>query len=150
MAEVSYTRPTQASALRVGGYVMLKGYPCQIKDMATSKTGKHGGAKIHFTGVDIFTGRKYEEISQSTHNMEEPDVKKNEYTIMDIQADNYLSLIDADGETREDIPLPPHQELADQITAAYASAGAENQEVVVQVLSACGTEQIVGFRKARQ
>lgn len=42
----SATYPIQCSALRKNGYVMIKGCPCKIVDMSTSKTGKHGHAKV--------------------------------------------------------------------------------------------------------
>lgn len=42
----SDTYPAQCSGLRKNGHVMLKGRPCKIVDMTTSKTGKHGHAKV--------------------------------------------------------------------------------------------------------
>ncbi|KZV94977.1 translation initiation factor eIF-5A [Exidia glandulosa HHB12029] len=62
----SLTFPMQCSALRKGGHVIV--------DMSTSKTGKHGHAKVHIIASDIFTGKKLEDVSPSTHNMDD-DVK---------------------------------------------------------------------------
>ena len=42
----SETYPQQCSGLRKNGYVVIKNRPCKIVDMSTSKTGKHGHAKV--------------------------------------------------------------------------------------------------------
>ncbi|EGA61702.1 Anb1p [Saccharomyces cerevisiae FostersO] len=104
-AGASATYPMQCSALRKNGFVVIKGRPCKIVDMSTSKTGKHGHAKVHLVTLDIFTGKKLEDLSPSTHNLEVPFVKRSEYQLLDID-DGYLSLMTMDGETKDDVKAP--------------------------------------------
>jgi translation initiation factor 5A len=78
----SLCTPTQCSALRKNGFVLIKEqFPCKIVDMSTSKTGKHGGAKVHLVGVDIFTEKKYEELCGSTQNMDVPNVTRTDFQV---------------------------------------------------------------------
>ena len=52
-AGASLTYPLQSSALRKGGYVLIKGHPCKISEISKSAPGKHGHAKIHVEGYDV-------------------------------------------------------------------------------------------------
>lgn len=140
-AGASATYPQQCSALRKNGYVMLKNRPCKIMEMSTSKTGKHGHAKVHMVGIDIFTGKKYEDICPSTHNMNVPNVKRVEYSLIDVDNDGYVSLMDDSSDTRSDIKLP-EGDLGEEIRAKF-----ENGEAIkVTVLQALGEEAIMSYK----
>merc|ERR1712029_1126121 len=104
-AGASTTFPMQCSALRKNGFVVIKNRPCKIVEMSTSKTGKHGHAKVHLVAIDIFTGKKLEDLSPSTHNMDVPNVSRREYQLINVE-DDFLSLMDDSGDTREDVKMP--------------------------------------------
>eukprot|EP00127_Corallochytrium_limacisporum_P003937 Clim_evm22s155 gene=Clim_evmTU22s155 len=139
-AGAALTIPMQCSALRKGGHVVIKGRPCKIVDMSTSKTGKHGHAKVHLVGIDIFTQKKYEDISPSTHNMEVPNIKRNDLQLIDIQ-DDFLTLMLDSGETKEDLRLPDG-ELGDEIKAKYD----EGEDILISVVGAMGEEHALGWK----
>ena len=49
-------------------HVVLNKLMLQVVEVSTSKTGKHGHAKCHFVAIDIFNGKKLEDIVPSSHN----------------------------------------------------------------------------------
>jgi len=138
----SLTFPLQCSALRKNGHVVIKGHPCKIVDMSTSKTGKHGHAKVHLVATDIFNNKKYEELSPSTHNMDVPNIKRSELQLINID-DGFLSLIEADGSTKDDVKLP-EGELGDKLKAAFD----DGADILVTVLSAMGEEAAISFKES--
>jgi translation initiation factor 5A len=143
-AGASLTYPMQVGSVRKGGFVLLKGFPCKVMDIATAKTGKHGSAKAKMTGIDIFTGKKYEEIHPTSHNIDVPNISRLEYTLVDISADGFLSLMDEDGSTKEDVRLPE----SDEVLTRQIREGFENgANLVLCVLKAMGNEAVVSAKE---
>ncbi|KAF8249790.1 translation initiation factor eIF-5A [Wilcoxina mikolae CBS 423.85] len=141
-AGASATFPMQCSALRKNGHVVIKGRPCKIVDMSTSKTGKHGHAKVHLVAIDIFTGKKLEELCPSTHNMDVPNVTRTEYQFSYID-DEFLNLIKPDGSEKNDVKVPDG-ELGDRIKE-YEDAGTD---ILVTIISAMGEEAAISVKEA--
>mmetsp|Transcript_19175 Transcript_19175/g.3095 ORF Transcript_19175/g.3095 Transcript_19175/m.3095 type:complete len:91 (+) Transcript_19175:228-500(+) len=85
---------------------MLKDHPCKVVEINTAKVGKHGAAKSKLTGIDIFTGNKYEEIFPGGHMTQVPNVTRTEYTLFDIESDGFMQLMAENNAMREDLRLP--------------------------------------------
>lgn len=73
--------PTSVVFVFIPPVLFLKVLPFKIVEMSTSKTGKHGHAKVHLVALDIFTNKKLEDICPSTHNMDVPVVKRREFIV---------------------------------------------------------------------
>ena len=142
-AGASETYPLEAGQIKKGGYIMIKGHPCKVTNVSTSKTGKHGHAKCNFTALDIFTGKKYEDIVPSSHSTTVPFVTRADYQLLDIGDDGELSLMEDSGDTKDDVNLPPDEALAAEIQAAFD----EGVDCLLNVVSACGSEQVMGWKK---
>jgi len=121
---------------------VIKGRPCKIVDMSTSKTGKHGHAKVHIVALDIFTQRKYEDICPSTHNMDVPNVTRREYQLINID-DGFLNLMSEDGSIKSDVKLPEEDGLGAKIQADFDA----EKELLVTVVAAMGEEQAITYKE---
>ncbi|KAL2822590.1 translation protein SH3-like domain-containing protein [Aspergillus granulosus] len=143
-AGASATFPMQCSALRKNGFVVIKGRPCKIIDMSTSKTGKHGHAKVHLVATDIFTQKKLEELCPSTHNMDVPNVTRREYQLLDVTDDGFLSLMDDNGATKDDVKVPDG-EVGDRINKMFTDEG---KDCNVVILTAMGEQACMEVKEA--
>ena len=143
----SETYPMEAGQIRKGGFIMIKGNPCKVSDVSTSKTGKHGHAKCHFVAIDIFTGKKMEDLVPASHGTTVPFVKKEEYQCIDVDDDGFVTVLTADGDTRSDIKLPdtmqPEPPGASELSQKIRDFLAAETDFYVIVQAACGKEQIM-------
>jgi len=88
----------------------MKGKTCKVLEISRSKTGKHGGAKLHLVGLDIFSHKKVEDIVSSTKTLDIPEVKKEDFPIVSIEAE-FLTVRLKDESTRSDIEVTDVNDL---------------------------------------
>merc|ERR1712232_1384234 len=141
------TFPFSAGSIRKGSHMLIKGFPCKVVEVTTSKTGKHGHAKASITGTDIFTGKKYEDSVPTSHNVDCPNVEKKEYQLISVEGD-YVTIMDDAGEMREDLRMPPgddNEELRKKIQKALD----DDRDSLLTILKAMDDEAIISIRDAK-
>ena len=142
-AGASLTYPKQAGELKKGDLIVMKEkFPCKIVSISTSKTGKHGHAKANITAIDIFTGKKYEDMCPTSHNMECPRVTRSSWDLQDIneQDNNMMTLYGSDDYSKEKtIPLPLTEE-GTKLKEDFVKANAEGKTIQVNLLLAMDVE----------
>lgn len=140
--------PIEAGQIRKGGLIMIKGRPCKVSEVTSSKTGKHGHAKCHFVAFDIFTGKKIEDLVPASHTTYAPFVTKTELQCLEVDDDGYLTLMDNDGVTRADLRLPRHIKDpkppgSEELSSKIEDWLKDEKEFYVIVQAACKVEQVM-------
>ena len=76
-AGASLCTPLTAGSVKKGSFMVFDNdKPCKVVDYKTAKVGKHGAAKAMITGIDIFTGKKYEVSINTGHNIMVPNISR--------------------------------------------------------------------------
>ena len=141
-AGASDTYPTSAGEIKKNGLMVFNGRPCKVVDYSTAKTGKHGHAKASITGIDIFTGKKYEDSVPSSHNVDVPVVKRTAWTVMSLE-DDYVTLFDKQtGATKADLRLPDDTDDDKTVSETIRNGVEAGKTMAVTVLAAMGIEKI--------
>ena len=139
-----------AGSLKKGDLVMIKDHPCKVVNFSTAKPGKHGSAKAMITGIDIFTSQKYECTYSTGENVDAPVVKKNEYTLLNIDEEGFVTLMDESGELKEDLTVPTDEWLKDVAERMKSIFEEGKNECIVSVVSALGKEKIISVREGKE
>jgi len=109
MAEIKLM---QANSLRSGGYVILDGIVCVVRDIQTSKTGKHGSSKCRIEAVGIIGGQKKIHLCPSTDNVEVPVIEKNNAQVLSVHGDTATVM---DNSTFETFDIKIADELKERV-----------------------------------
>ena len=139
-SQITYSK---ASSIKIGDHLCINNFPCKCVNVSTSKTGKHGSCKCHFTGVDIVSGKKYEVIYSSTKDVPVPIITKKDYQLIDLVYENditYSSLYSM-GQTIDHIKLPQN-EMGEQIKNNFD----KGDDLTITVMSVLSNEIIVSFK----
>jgi translation initiation factor 5A len=145
-AGASMCEKTDTNRLKPGSLVMIKGNPCKVTDTTTAKPGKHGSAKVILKGKDILTDKVYDCTYHAGDMVDAPLVKRTEYTLLNVEEDGALSLLDSQGEMKEDNFLPERDHLSDIKKNIKKWFEEGKYEVLVTVIATLNQEQVIDAR----
>lgn len=137
--------PVKVGSLRKGHYILVHDeFPCKILELTVSKTGKHGHAKANITAADIFTNKKYELKESTSHGIMCPNVRKEDFPLIDIDDDGLVSYMEPSGEFNTDIKLDTSDKL---FTDMKADLAAGINTIVVSITFAMDHAAIMSYKK---
>ncbi len=118
---MSLTIPIEANHLKIGSYVMICDFPCRIKTIKKSKTGKHGHAKCNIVGIDVLYGKKYNEVHAGHIMMRAFEFDKKQYELTNVdEKQGFFDLMENNDKNAEQKKFPidfqnsKHKELIHQ------------------------------------
>jgi len=110
MAEVKYK---SVGSLQKGNYVVIDGVASIVSDVAISRPGKHGHAKVNMSAVGMFDGKKRNVVMPGHDNIEVPVIEKKNAQVLNINGDSCNVM---DSETYETFDLKIPDELKSELT----------------------------------
>ena len=143
--------PISVGSVKNGSYVVMQKRPCKVVHIDIFKVGKHGSAKANITGIDIFNGKKYLLNLPCSANIEVPYVNKTSYTVMDIDEEGYLTLMDKQGKTRQDLKLPDETDGDKVLSAGLREWMSGGKEIIlVTVTESLKIEKVTEISKSKE
>ncbi len=103
---------TEIGSLKLGNFIIIDGVVCKVTDTKTSKTGKHGHAKVRLSAAGALDKRRREMIKPADAKVEVPLIEKSDAQVISISGDS-SQVMDLKSYETFDISIP--EELKSKI-----------------------------------
>ncbi len=114
------TKPTPATSMKKGSYIVLDGAACRVVSVSVSKPGKHGHAKIRIEAVGILDDKKRDVVMPGHDNVDTPMIEKRNGQILSLSG-NKANVMDTETYETFDLEIPEELqgELAEGAVVLY-------------------------------
>jgi len=102
------TKVVGAGTLKDGSYIVIDGTACRVATTDTSKSGKHGHAKVRIVAIGLLDNKKREIVLPAHDNVEVPLIEKKSAQVLSVSGDTANVM---DDETYETFDLKIPEEL---------------------------------------
>ena len=94
-----------AGSLQKGNYVVMDGVACVVSDVSISRPGKHGHAKVNFSGVGLLDGKKRNMVLPGSDNVEIPIIDKRNAQVLSVHGTS-CNVMDSESFESFDLDIP--------------------------------------------
>lgn len=106
--------------LKKGDTIIIDDAPCKVTDLATSRPGKHGHAKVNLMAVGMLDGKKRNLVMPGHDRVEAPIIEKKSAQVLSVVGDKANVMDTESYETFEmDIPEELKAEVKEGTEVLY-------------------------------
>lgn len=98
-------RQAQVTSLKKGSYIIIDGIACIVRDIQTSKPGKHGHAKCRIEAIGMIDGQKKIIVKPGHEKIDVPIVEKKTAQVLSISGDT-VNVMDMVSYETFDLKIP--------------------------------------------
>ncbi len=100
------TKIVGAGTIKEGGYILIDGAACKVVSAETSKSGKHGHAKVRIVAIGLIDEKKREMVVPGHDNVEVPIIEKKSAQVLSVSGDK-ANVMDSETYETFDLAVPP-------------------------------------------
>ena len=98
-------KSVSVGSLKKGDTIIVDEAPCKVTDIATSRPGKHGHAKVNLMAVGILDGKKRNLVMPGHDKVEAPIIGKKNAQVLSISG-NTANVMDTETYETFDMEIP--------------------------------------------
>ena len=107
------TKQVIATSLKKGSYVIIDDIACTVRDVQTSKPGKHGHSKARIEAIGMVNGQKKIIVVPGHEKLVSPVIEKKNAQVLSVH-DDVANVMDSESYETFDLKIP--DELKDKVT----------------------------------
>lgn len=101
-----------ATSVKPGGFIVIDDAACRIVSAETSKSGKHGHAKVRIVAIGLLDDKKRDIVMPGHENVEVPIIEKRSAQVLNITGD-MANVMDEESYETFDLKIP--EELKEKV-----------------------------------
>ena len=99
------TKVVGAGTIKEGSYILIDGAACKVVNCETSKSGKHGHAKVRMVAIGLMDDKKREIVLPAHDNVEVPIIEKKSAQVLSVSGD-VANVMDEETYETFDLTIP--------------------------------------------